>query len=64
MQAIRLNRDVADEFIINALTEKLDYIAGELLANSVVINENIEADYTSEFSINDNKVSVSVVKGE
>mgnify|MGYP003391693686 CR=1 FL=1 len=46
------------------LTEKLAFIAGELLANSVVINEKIDADYTSEFSINDNKVSVSVVKGE
>ena len=63
-QRINASINVADEFIINALTEKLAFIAGELLANSVVINEKIDADYTSEFSINDNKVSVSVVKGE
>jgi hypothetical protein len=56
--------NVEDEFVVNALNEKLDYIATELLADSVVINGEINADYTSEFTINDKKISVSVVKGE
>lgn len=63
-QRINAAINVDDEFIVNALTEKLEFIAGELLANSVVINSEINADYTSEFSVNDKKVSVSVVKGE
>ena len=63
-QRINASIIVDDEFIVNALTEKLEFISGELLADSIVINESIKADYTSEFTINDKKISVSVVKGE
>ena len=63
-QRINASINVDDEFVVNALNEKLDYIATELLADSVVINGEINADYTSEFTINDKKISVSVVKGE
>ncbi|MBR5203048.1 MAG: isoleucine--tRNA ligase, partial [Clostridia bacterium] len=63
-QRINAAINVDDEFIVNALTEKLEFISGELLADSIVINKEINADYTSEFSINDKKISVSVVKGE
>jgi isoleucyl-tRNA synthetase len=63
-QRINASISVDDEFVVNALTEKLDYIATELLADSVVINAAIDADYTSEFTINDKKITVSVVKGE
>ncbi len=63
-QRINASIIVDDEFIVNALTEKLEFISGELLADSIVINTEIKADYTSEFAINDKKISVSVVKGE
>ncbi len=63
-QRINASIIVDDEFIVNALTEKLEFISGELLADSIVINTEIKADYTSEFTINDKKISVSVVKGE
>ena len=63
-QRIKAAIIVDDEFIVNALNEKLAYIAGELLADSVVINEEIDNDYSTEFSINDKKIKVSVVKGE
>ncbi len=63
-QRINASINVDDEFIINALTEKLSFIASELLADCLVLNADIKADYTSEFTINDKKVSVSVVKGE
>ena len=56
--------NVDDEFIVNALTEKLDYVAGELLANKLVLNEELNADYSNEFTVNDKKVTVSVAKGE
>ncbi len=63
-QRIKASITVDDEFIVSALNEKLDYIATELLADSVVINGNIDADYTTEFTMNDKTITVSVVKGE
>ena len=61
-QRINASISVDDEFIVNALTEKLDYIATELLADSVVINGEISADYTTEFTMNDKKITVAVAK--
>ena len=63
-QRINASINVDDEFIISALNEKLDFIASELLADSLVLNAEIKADYTSEFTVNDKCISVSVVKGE
>ena len=63
-QRINVAINVDDEFVVNALNEKLSYIAGELLADAVLINKEMTADYTSEFSVNDKKISASVVKGE
>ena len=63
-QRIKVAIAVDDEFVVNALNEKLAYIAGELLADAVLINEEMTADYTSEFNVNDKKIAVSVVKGE
>jgi isoleucyl-tRNA synthetase len=56
--------NVDDEFIVNALTEKLAYVASELLADNLVINAELNADYSNEFTVNDKKVTVSVAKGE
>ena len=56
--------NVDDEFIVNALTEKLAFIASELLADNLVINAELNADYSNEFTVNDKKVTVSVAKGE
>lgn len=56
--------NVDDEFIVDALTEKLAYVASELLADNLVINAELNADYTNEFTVNDKKVTVSVAKGE
>ena len=56
--------NVDDEFIVNALTEKLAFIASELLADNLVINAELKADYSNEFTVNDKKVTVSVAKGE
>ena len=63
-QRINASITVDDEFIVNALTEKLEFISGELLADSIVINSEIKADYSSEFTVSDKKVTVSVAKGE
>lgn len=63
-QRIIASITVEDEFIINALTEKLNYVASELLADNLVINAEIQADYSNEFTVNDKKVTVSVAKGE
>ncbi len=63
-QRINASISVDDEFIVNALTEKLAYIASELLADCVVLNAEMTADYTKEFSVNDKNIAVSVVKGE
>lgn len=61
-QRINASISVDDEFIVNALTEKSAYIASELLADSVVINSDTTADFTKEFSVNDKKITISVVK--
>lgn len=63
-QRINASIKVDDEFIINALTEKLSYVASELLADSLVLNAEMNADYSNEFTVNDKKVTVSVAKGE
>ena len=63
-QRIKAAVSVDDEFILSALNDKKDYIASELLADSLVINSEISADLTKEFSVNDKKIVVSVVKGE
>ena len=63
-QRIVASITVDDEFIINALTEKLSYVASELLADNLVINAEIKADYSNEFTVNEKKVTVSVAKGE
>ena len=56
--------NVDDEFIVNALTEKLAYVASELLADNLVLNAELTADYSNEFVVNNKKVTVSVAKGE
>lgn len=61
-QRINASITVDDEFVVNALTEKLDYIKGELLADSVVINGDMTADYSTEFTVNEKKITVAVVK--
>jgi isoleucyl-tRNA synthetase len=63
-QRINAAISVDDDFIVNALAEKIEFISAELLANSIVINGEIVADYSTEFSVNDKKVTVSVAKGE
>ena len=63
-QRINASITVDDEFIINALNEKLAYVASELLADSLVLNTEMKADYSNEFTVNDKKVTVSVAKGE
>ena len=53
-----------DGFILNALSENKDHIASELLADKLVLNGEISADLTKEFTVNDKKVVISVSKGE
>lgn len=53
-----------DEFIMNALNEKSNYISAELLADKLVLNGEITADLTKSFSVNDSNVKISVSKGE
>lgn len=61
-QRINASISVDDEFIVNALTEKSAYIASELLAESVVINSDMVADFSKEFSVNDKNITISIVK--
>ena len=53
-----------DNFISDALNENKDHIASELLADKLILNGEIPADLTKEFTVNDKKVIISVSKGE
>lgn len=49
-------------FIIAAMDAKKDYISSELLADKLIINEDIEADLSKEFDVNGKLVKISVSK--
>lgn len=63
-QHIAASINTADEFVLTALNEKKDYIANELLADSLVIGEDISADLSKTVSVNEKDVTISVSKGE
>ncbi|MCH5169959.1 MAG: isoleucine--tRNA ligase [Oscillospiraceae bacterium] len=63
-QHIAASINTADEFVLTALNEKKDYIANELLADSLVIGEDISADLSKTISVNEKDVIISVSKGE
>lgn len=63
-QHITASINTADEFILTALNEKKDYIANELLADSLYIGEDISADLSKTVSVNEKDVTISVSKGE
>lgn len=63
-QHITASINAADEFVLTALEEKKDYIASELLADSLVIGEDISADLSKTVSVNGKDVTISVLKGE
>ena len=63
-QHIAASINTADEFVLTALNEKKEYIANELLADSLVIGEDISADLSKTISVNEKDVTISVSKGE
>lgn len=63
-QHIAASINTADEFVLTALNEKKDYIANELLADSLAIGEDISADLSKTISVNEKDVTISVSKGE
>lgn len=63
-QHIKASISTADEFILSALGEKKNYIAAELLADSLMIGEDISADLSKVISVNEKDVTISVSKGE
>ena len=60
--AASINTDA--EFLLAALNEKKDYIAAELLADSLTVGDDIPADLSKTVSVNGNNVTISVSKGE
>ena len=63
-QHIAASINTADEFMLSALNDKKDYIANELLADSLYIGEDISADLSKTVSVNGKDVTISVSKGE
>lgn len=63
-QHIAASINTADEFMLTALNEKKNYIANELLADSLKIGEDISADLSKTVSVNGKDVTISVSKGE
>ncbi len=63
-QHIAASINTADEFMLSALNDKKDYIANELLADSLVIGDSISADLSKTISVNGKDVTISVSKGE
>lgn len=63
-QRIFASINTADEFILTALNDKKDYIANELLANSLTVGADISADLSKTVSVNEKDVTISVSKGE
>lgn len=63
-QHIAASINTADEFMLTALNEKKNYIANELLADSLYIGEDISADLSKTVSVNGKDVTISVSKGE
>lgn len=63
-QHIAASINTADEFMLTALNEKKNYIANELLADSLKIGEDISADLSKTVSVNGKDVTISVLKGE
>lgn len=63
-QHIAASINTADEFMLSALNDKKDYIANELLADSLVIGDSISADLSKTISLNGKDVTISVSKGE
>ena len=58
--ALMINTD--DDFILNAINDKRDHIASELLAQEVVINDSFIADMTNDVEIMDKIVTIGVRK--
>ena len=52
----------ADEFTVSCIKENIDHMAAELLADSVLVGEDIEADLTKTVAIGDKEVVISVKK--
>lgn len=63
-QRVIMAISVEDAFISEALEEKKDYMAEELLADKLVLNDTITADLTKDFTVNGKEVKISVSKGE
>lgn len=63
-QHIAASINTADEFMLSALNDKKDYIANELLADSLVIGDSNSADLSKTISVNGKDVTISVSKGE
>ncbi len=63
-QRIDLSIVTNDSFTANALIEKKDYIAAELLANNLVFEEIANSDLSKTINLHDNDVNIAVKKGE
>ena len=62
-QRVTMSVSSDDEFVINALKEKEDYLLSELLADSIVFNGAIDgSDLTKDIDYNDSKIVLQVKK--
>jgi isoleucyl-tRNA synthetase len=61
-QRVRMAISTDDEFILNALKEKEDYLLSELLCDELVFNGSLESDLEKEIEVNDKNITLAVAK--
>lgn len=61
-QRVKMAISSDDEFVIGALSDKMEYIKNELLADELRLNSSISSDLQKEVEIGDSKVTLAVSK--
>lgn len=61
-QRVKMAISSDDEFVIGALSDKMEYIKNELLADELCLNSSISSDLQKEVEIGDSKVTLAVSK--
>lgn len=61
-QRVKMTISSQDEFVINALSDKKEYIKNELLADELYFNSSVSSDLEKEIEIGGSKVALAVSK--
>ncbi|MEG1845760.1 MAG: class I tRNA ligase family protein, partial [Oscillospiraceae bacterium] len=61
-QRVNMSISSENEFITNAISEKLDFVKLELLCDNLTLNGEIKADLQKEFDLGEDKIIIAVCK--